>query len=322
MSGNLKYDADYWNVISAYADQPKPQWNDVFEFRAFTENLLRTIFRMGPTPDHVQETKITFKSHDGAKINLHRFATPEVIKAKEPSPAVLYIHGGGMVSCSVEIFAPSIARNANLHSLPFFAVDYRLAPEHPAPTPVEDCYAALKYLSEHAKEYNIDPKRICVMGDSAGGGLGAGVTLLARDRKLSPPVAKQLLIYPMLDDRTVLPADSQLRQFLSWNESDSLLAWKAYLGEDKAGKPEADVSFYSVPARAPSYAGLPPTYLEVGGLDIFRDETIEYAKRLSQENVEVEFHLWPGVPHGFESAPAVQWTTRALGSRGSALKRF
>jgi acetyl esterase/lipase len=322
MGSSLRYDPEYWAAIAPFADQKQPTFKNVWELREFTQNLLGTMFRLAPGPENVQEKKITFKSHDGIKLGLHRFATPEVINAPQPQPAVLYVHGGGMVSCTVEIFAPAIARNVALAGMPFFAVDYRLAPEYPAPCGVEDCFAALKYLSEHAKELNIDPARIAVMGDSAGGGLAAGAALIARDRKLSPPLAKQILIYPMLDDRTSYPPDHPLIKFLTWQATDNVLAWNAVLGEGKAGNPDAVVSEYAVPARAKSLAGLPSTYIDVGGLDLFREENIKYASRLMEECVDVEFHLWPGVPHGFESAIGTSWAARAIGSRSKALKSF
>jgi acetyl esterase/lipase len=322
----IRYDAEYWAAVAPFSGQPQPTFKNVWELRQFTEQLLRVVFRMTPAPETVSEKKFVFKSHDGVKIGLHRFATAEVLAAsgRKPGPAVLYMHGGGMVSGTVEIFAPSIARNTHRAGVPFFAVDYRLAPENPAPCGVEDCYAALRYMSEHASELGIDPARIAVMGDSAGGGLAAGVALIARDRGLSPPLAKQILIYPMLDDRTKFSygADAPLHKFLTWKTADNVLAWDAYLGADRAGRPEAVVSEYAAPARAKNLAGLPPTYIDVGGLDLFRDENVDYAARIMKENIEVEIHVWPGVPHGFESAVSTSAAIRAQMSRTKALKGF
>jgi acetyl esterase/lipase len=318
----LRYDPEYWAAIAPFADQKQPTFKNVWELRQFTQTLMGAMFRMAPVPENIRENKFQFTSHDGIKIGLHQFATTEVLSSVLPQPAVLYVHGGGMVSCTVETFAPNIARQAALAGIPFFAVDYRLAPEYPAPCGVQDCYAALKYMSENAKELNIDPARIAVMGDSAGGGLAAGCALMARDRALSPPIAKQILIYPMLDDRTKVAPDAPILKFLTWQATDNVLAWNAYLGEDKAGKPEADVDEYAVPARAKNLKGLPPTYIDVGSLDLFLQEDVDYAARLMREEVEVEFHVWPGVPHGFESAVGTSWTARAIGSRAKALKGF
>ncbi|EWM11425.1 LOW QUALITY PROTEIN: alpha/beta hydrolase, partial [Kutzneria sp. 744] len=201
--------------------------------------------------------------------------------------------------------------------VPMLAVDYRLAPEHPHPTPVEDCYAGLTWLVEHAAELNVDPARIAVMGDSAGGGLAAGTTLLARDRGL--PVARQILVYPMLDDRTTTD-DPALAPFLGWSADDNYTGWHALLG-DAAGGPE--VSSYAAPARASDLSGLPPSYVEVGELDLFRDESVDYARRIAAAGASVELHVHPGCPHGFELiAPDSAVARRARADRLRVLKGF
>ena len=190
-------------------------------------------------------------------------------------------------------------------------VDYRTAPEHPHPTPVEDCYAALAWLAEQAPALGVDPARLAVMGDSAGGGLAAGVCLMARDRD-GPAVAQQLLIYPMLDDRPS-PPDPALMRFLTWTYDDNLTGWGALLAE-KAGA--QDVSPYAAPARATDLTGLPDTYIDVGDLDIFRDEDMAYAQRLSGAGVPTEFHLHPGCPHIFETvARGADVSKRAMHDR-------
>jgi len=189
-----------------------------------------------------------------------------------------------------------VARYVADSRVPMLSVDYRLAPEYPHPTPVEDCYAGLLWLSEHAAELAVDPARIAVMGDSAGGGLAAAVALLARDRG-GPALARQILIYPMLDDRTTTP-DPEIAPFAVWSYDDNRTGWGALLGNAVGGP---DVPSYAASARATDASSLPKTYLEVGQLDIFRDEDLAYAQRLSRAGVEVEFHLWPGVPHEFET---------------------
>ena len=226
-----------------------------------------------------------------------------------------------MISCTVETFAPQTARAVAAQGVQHFAVDYPRAPEYPAPAAVEDCYAALEWLSSHAREMHIDPERIIVYGDSAGGGIAAGTVLMARDRGLSPPVAKQVLVYPMLDDRTHYPDDWAGKSFLVWKAEDNVMGWDAYVGADKRGREDADVSPYAAPARVESVEGLPSTYIDVGGLDLFRNEDIRFATRLAEANVEVEFHLYPGVPHGFESAPTASVVTLALQNRIKAIQR-
>jgi acetyl esterase/lipase len=161
---------------------------------------------------------------------------------------------------------------------------------------VQDCYAALRWLADNAAGLGVDPTRIAVMGDSAGGGLAAGVALLARDRG-GPALAQQLLIYPMLDDRAHTP-DPQLLPFLTWTYDDNVTGWAALLGESTGTD---TVSAYAAPARASDLTGLPATYIDVGDLDIFRDEDILYARRLSDAGVPTELHLHPGCPHAFEA---------------------
>ncbi len=228
--------------------------------------------------------------------------------------AVLYLHGGGMIFGLEHIGSiyELVARRYVADSgVPLLVVDYRIAPEYPHPTPVEDCYAALEWLAGNASNLGFDPGRLAVMGDSAGGGLAAGVCLMARDRG-GPAVAQQLLIYPMLDDRPATP-DPALGRFLTWTYDDNLTGWGALLGGNAGGE---DVSPYAAPARATDLAGLPDTYIDVGDLDIFRDEDLAYARRLADAGVQTEFHLHPGCPHAFEAlADGADVSKRALNDR-------
>ncbi|KAK7402618.1 hypothetical protein QQX98_011630 [Neonectria punicea] len=319
----FRFDPEYLEAIEPRQTGDKPPlFKTALEIRGFTNPILTQILGAAPYPSDVKETVFTIQSYDGVDIQVTRFASDKALASTDPTPAVIYAHGGGLVACSVKIFAPQIARHAHDTNLPYFAVGYRLAPENPAPCAAEDCYAALKYVSEHAKEFNVDPIKIALQGDSAGGGLVAGAALIARDRQLSPPLAKLILIYPMLDDRTELPADDPILEFLSWQSNDNVLAWGAYVGEDKRGKRDADISPYAVPARATSLRGLPPTYIDVGTLDLFRDEDIAFAARLAKDLVEVEFHLWPGLPHGFDGVPNTSWYKISYESRLSAIHRI
>ncbi len=232
----------------------------------------------------------------------------------QPGSAVLFIHGGGMIFGLEHIGAMcdlTVRGYVAASGVPMLVVDYRIAPEHPYPTPVEDCYAALKWLAGQAATLGFDPARLAVMGESAGGGLAAGVCLLARDRG-GPAVAQQLLVYPMLDDRPSIP-DPALLPFLTWTYDDNLTGWGALLGDEAGGE---DVSPYAAPARATDLAGLPDTYIDVGELDIFRDEDITYARRLSDAGVPTELHLHPGCPHIFETvADGADVAKRAVNDR-------
>lgn len=274
-----------------------------------------------PSSPDVKKDIFKVKSYDGAEIIVTRFANDKALSSSTPTAAVVCAHGGGLVCGSVDIYVRAMTYYANQSDVPFFAVEYRLAPEHPAPAGLEDCYAAVKYLSEHSKELNVDAAKIAVMGDSAGGCLSAATTLVARDRGLSPPLAKQILIYPMLDNRTV-SANTAGENFYIWKAYQNVMAWNAYLGKTKDGKVDEDLESLVVPARAKSLKGLPPTYVEVGTLDLYRDESLDYVSRLSKEGNEVEFHLWPALPHGYEYAPGTSWQPRGMESRVSAVKRI
>jgi acetyl esterase/lipase len=229
---------------------------------------------------------------------------------EQPGSAVLYLHGGGMIFGLEHVgrfYDLAVRDYVAASGVPMLMVDYRVAPEHPGLTPVEDCYAALQWLADNASSLGVDPARIAVMGDSAGGGLAAGVALLTRDRS-GPAIAQQLLIYPMLDDRTRTP-DPQLLPFVTWTYDDNVTGWDALLGGDAA-------SPYAAPARAEDLAGLPATYIDTGDLDIFRDEDVSYARRLADAGVPTELHVHPGCPHGFEAfAPAADVSRRAIGDR-------
>ena len=180
-------------------------------------------------------------------------------------------------------------------------MQYRLAPETPFPGPLEDCYAALRWTHEHAEELGIDPARVGVQGISAGGGLAAALTLLARDRG-EFPFAFQLLECPMLDDRQTTPSIGATGLFV-WSAESNEFGWRSYLG-DLYGSD--DVPPYGAAARAADLEGLPPTCILVGSIDGFRDEDVEYAQRLSQAGVLCELHVIAGLPHAYQLAPDAQ----------------
>lgn len=248
-------------------------------------------------PTDVEVSRYVLTVSDGATLPLTWYSP--TTGGPTASAAMLYLHGGGMIA-SLEQTAPvydvAVRQYVSRSGVPALVVDYRVAPEHPHPTPVEDCYAALQWLEAHAAELNVDPTRLAVGGDSAGGGLSAGVALLARDRS-GPQLALQLLIYPMLDDRNVAPDPQLPPEFLVWNYEDNMTGWGALLGDACGG---AEVSPYAAPARAVDLTDLPPAYIDVGDLDIFRDEDIDYARRLLAAGVPTELHVFPGCPHGFE----------------------
>jgi acetyl esterase/lipase len=233
-------------------------------------------------------------------------------------PGVYWIHGGGMIIGDPEMDDPRMVEYVVQLGCVAVSVDYRLAPEHPHPAPVEDCYAGLVWTAKNAAELGIDPDRLAVGGLSAGGGLAAGTVLLARDRG-GPALAFQLLVCPMLDDRNVTPSSREFAEAVVWNRDANLFGWTALLG-DAAGSD--DVSPYAAPARATDLSGLPPAYIDVGELEVFRDECIDYAQRLVQAGVSTEFHLYPGAFHGFDGMiPEAEISRRAAAERVVALRR-
>ena len=233
-------------------------------------------------------------------------------------PALYWIHGGGYVMGDIEQDDRLMKQMVKRIGCVAVSVDYRLAPEHPFPAPVEDCYGGLKWLFRHADELGVEPSRIAIGGASGGGGLAAGLALLTRDRG-ELKVAFQLLIYPMIDDRNVTPASYAITDPRMWNRESNRLGWKAYLGRDGGG---ADVSPYAAAARATDLTNLPPAYIPVGALDLFVDENIQYAQRLIQAGVPTELHVYPGAFHGFDIfAPSATVSKQFKADRDSALKR-
>ncbi len=210
-------------------------------------------------------------------------------------PCIYWIHGGGYMFGSGLTVDARINRWVEEFECVAVSIEYRLAPEDSYPAPLDDCYAGLLWTAQHADELGIDPARIAIAGASAGGGLAAGLAILARDRgEVSP--AFQLLIYPMIDDSNT-SASSRIEGAPVWSRSANDLGWRAYLG-DLFGAD--DVPAYAAPARVDDVAGLPPAWIGVGSLDVFRDEDITYASRLLAAGIPTELHVYPGAPHGFE----------------------
>jgi acetyl esterase/lipase len=233
-------------------------------------------------------------------------------------PVLLHIHGGGYVFGAAAGSGPGCVRTAAEVGCIVVSVDYRLAPEAPAPAPLDDCFAALTWLHNEADRLQIDRRAIAVGGESAGGGLAAALALRAREQG-SLPICFQLLIYPMIDDRTAArPNDNPNVGAFVWTHDANAFGWRALLGDDFGGD---DVSPYAAAARATDLAGLPPAYVSVGSLDLFLEEDLAYANRLMRAGVTVELHVWPGAYHGFELATESSVAKRAEIERRQALKR-
>ncbi|MEU6848868.1 alpha/beta hydrolase [Actinacidiphila alni] len=235
------------------------------------------------------------------------------------SPVFYYMHGGGMILGDNRTGVATVLDWAVDNGAVVVSVDYRLAPEHPDPAPIEDCYAGLLWTHKHAAEIGGDPDRIVVTGASAGGGLAAGVALLARDRG-GPQLLGQVLMCPMLDDRCITPSSQELDGEGIWDATSNVTGWDALLGERRGGD---DVSVYAAPARAGDLTGLPTTFIDVGSVETFRDEDIDYAARMLQAGVQCELHVWPGGFHGFDGmAPHASLSRTASATRSAWIRRL
>lgn len=215
-----------------------------------------------------------------------------------PLPLVVYMHGGGFVLGSLDMVHGGVAALALGVGAVVVSVGYRLAPEHPFPAGLDDCYSALVWAAAHAQELGADAARLGLAGVSAGATLALGLALRARDSG-GPPLRFQSVVMPTTDDRLEAPSMRDAVDTPVWNRSLAAQSWRLYLGDGVA-----EASPYAAPARAADLAGLPPTYFVVGGLDPLRDEGILFALRLMQAGVPVELHAYAGAAHGFRDVDA------------------
>lgn len=232
----------------------------------------------------------------------------------EQHPVVLFIHGGGMVMGSAREDDPIASRLAAEVGAVVVSVDYRLAPEHPYPAALRDCLSALAWVREQADALRIDPERLAIYGMSAGGGLALATALANRDNGGSPP-ALVMAIYPMIDDRCITASSHEIQTLGAWDRAANEEAWSLYLSGRVADA-------YAAPARATDLERFPATFIDVGALDLFRDECITFAQRLMQASVPTTLLVYPGCFHGAElAAPAAAVSKRIWAARTEALRR-
>lgn len=268
--------------------------------------MLGALSGFGADPDDVE-----IEDTGAGPARVHR----PIAAGDEPRPAVLWLHGGGFLLGSPKQDDALCRLIADEVGAVVVAPVYRLAPKHAFPAALEDAYAALAWL---AKRDDVDANRIAVAGASAGGGLAAQVALHARDQG-EIRLASQILVYPMLDDRTVLRADLDERAFRLWDNRSNRVGWSAYLGHEAGG---SEASPIAVPARNEDLRGLPPTWIGVGALDLFHDEDLAYGERLRSADVPCETIVIDGVFHGFDGiVPDSAATRRFRESMLAAMKK-
>src|SRR4051794_20625917 len=286
----------------------------ILALRARSAELLATLVADLPPNDRVtREDRSVAGPRGEVGVRVYR-----PVDASGSLPCLVWIHGGGMIFGDLDADDLACDGYAEAVGCVVIAVDYRLAPEHPHPAPVEDCHAALCWAAENADELGIDASRIALGGSSAGGGLAAATALLARDRG-GPSVVFPLLVYPMLDDRDQTPSTVEFDGILTWSRGHNRSGWAALLG-DRAGASDLDPC--AAPARATDLSGLPPALIQVGELEVFRDEDIDYAARLLAAGVSTQLPVSSGAYHAWDIfAPEAGASRRALEERIDALSR-
>ena len=273
------------------------QRTPAFLFSRKTLWLTKRLVGLTP-PSHPPEDILiqnrSFLSGDKKQKTRVRIYRPKSVNA--PSPVLVWMHGGGYVMGKPEMDEWRCVGYAREAGITVVSVDYRLAPKHPFPAGLMDCYDALIWVDANPDELGIDRRRIAIGGASAGGGLAAALAQMALDRQVVTPVF-QLLVYPMLDDRTALRMDLDDSDNFTWSQENNRYGWESYLGR-KCGS--EDLPAYAVPARRADLSGLPPGWIGVGSLDIFHDEDVDYGNRLKACGVECHIEIVPGAFHGFD----------------------
>lgn len=275
------------------------------------------LIRQGQTPVLVEDILLSGVSHeehtsngpDDNQLMVSVFRRKDSVSRQRPS--IYHIHGGGMIMGNCFCTLSGVLECVRDFGSVCVTVEYRLAPQHP--DLVEDWYAGLLWMQQHAEKLGIDPARVVINGLSAGGGLAAGVVLLCRDRNLSPPLLGQWLFSPMIDDHNDSGWSHALVGVGIWDREANMNGWNACLGDRRRTD---NVSVYAAPARATDLSRLPPAYIDVRTTETLRDEDVAYAQKLRRDGTPCELHVWPGAYHGFEGiAPGAQFSVVARKTR-------
>ena len=300
-------------LAAAVAMLPTLDVSDIPAARATMKELRAGL----PVPDEtgISVTDVTVPGPAGAPDVTLRIYRPDEVTG----PIGIYdVHGGGFILGDIDASHAGNVALARAVGAVVVTVEYRLAPEAPFPAPLEDAYAGLVWFAEHAADYGVEPARIAIHGISAGGGLCAGLALLARDRG-GPAIAFQYLGVPEVDDRLTTPSMTAFTDTPIWNRPNAIVSWDSYLGEGVPGS--ADVSPYAAPARATDLSGLSPAYVSTMAFDPLRDEGIAYGLALLAAGVPVELHLFPGTFHGSTLIEGAAISQREITERVAVLRR-
>lgn len=287
-------------------------FHDPMERRARLATVLAASAAGMPANDRVVTTDRVIPGPLGAPDTQVRIYRP--VGVDGALPGIVYIHGGGMSTGTIDGEDAIAAMYCEQLQCVVVSLEYRLAPENPYPAQIEDCYAGLQWTGLHADEIGLDRERLAVYGGSAGGNLAIAMALLARDRG-TPNISFCMALYPMVDDSSTLPSTQEITDIGVWDRGTSIEAWEWYLG----GRP---ADGYAAPLRNPDLSDFPPTYLDVGEVDLVRDETLAFASRLLHAGIPVELHVSPGSYHASEIfSPGVELSDRIWALRIDAFKR-
>jgi acetyl esterase/lipase len=321
---SLAYDAEFQEAIKAYPSIQMVALDTVVDTRKAINDFTWAAAKNIPPQEGVVETQHQVETADGTTLELLQFTPAGEATDGAAGPCIAFIHGGGLIALSTDIFRPLYQLTAAMTGRTVFGIPYRLAPEFPYPTPLDDVCASVRWISTHARTLGIDPSRIALYGQSAGGCLASGACLKLRDEGFQPPIAKLVLQQPMLDDRISLPPEHPKNKLLVWTQQLDDMGWEAYLGSAKHDRAAGSaVSEYAAPARATNLTGLPRVFIDIGSLDLYSAEAVAFASKLIANDVTVEMHLYAGVPHAFDAmAPGIAMSRDVAEKRIRALQDF
>lgn len=282
--------------------------------------LIKLLISIMPAPRSPEDISIENIKIDGGDGNVKiRLRIYQPINPANAMPVLIWMHGGGYIIGKPEIEDPICIQFVRELGISIISVDYRLAPKHPFPAGLEDCYSALMWAKENSAQFGFDVNRIGIGGTSAGGGLAAALAQLAHDRNEVSPIF-QLLTYPMLDDRTILRTEIDDSNSPTWSQKSNRFGWESYLGKSIGTD---DLPQYAVPARRSDLTGVPPAWIGVGTLDVFFDEVTTYAQRLKEAGIPCELDVIQGAFHGFDVFdPNLSIVQEFRRSQISALRKY